>query len=264
MVFIRFARGVLFTALLAVPYATTLAADGRVTLGTGAEYTTGKYGHTQDTEIVYLPITGKYEIGPWALKLVVPYISITGPSNVVGATDPITVPARSQNDGFQSRTASGLGDIVGSAFYNVLSERDSPFGFDVGAKVKFGTADRAAGLGTGKNDFALQTDVFKPIGALTAFGSIGYRWYGDLPGVPLRNVFYGSVGGSYRMSSRTSVGLVYDFRPRVTPTGGRRSEATAFVSQRLSRNWKLQLYGLTGFSSASPDFGAGIVINYNF
>jgi hypothetical protein len=262
MVFMTLARGALFTTLLAVPYATTPAADGRVTLGAGAEYTIGKYGGTQDTEIVYLPITGKYEIGRWALRLLIPYVSIAGPGNVVGATDPITVPDGAQNDS-QSRTASGLGDVVGSAFYNALDERDSPFGLDVGAKVKFGTADRRAGLGTGKNDFALQTDVFKPIGALTAFGSIGYRWYGDLPGVHLRSVFYGSVGGSYRMSSQTSVGLAYDFRPRITPTGGPRSEASAFVSQRLSRNWKLQLYGLTGFSSASPDFGTGMVVNYS-
>jgi hypothetical protein len=259
MAFMKLARDLLNAAILAALYGNTFAADGIVTLGAGADYTTGKYGGTQKTEILYLPFTAKYETGPWAFKAVVPYISITGPSNVVGS-DSVMLSDGSANQ----RTDAGLGDIVASVFYNLVSTRNSPFGLDIGGKVKLGTADRSAGLGTGEDDFSLQADIFKPMGAVTAFGSLGYRWYGDPPGTHLQNVFYGALGASYRMSSQTSVGLAYDFRPRITPSGGQRSEATAFLSQRFSPNWKLQFYALAGFSRASPDFGAGANVSYNF
>jgi hypothetical protein len=232
-----------------------------LTLGAGAEYSSGKYGGTEKTEIWYVPFTAKYETGPWALRLAVPYIRITGPGNVVGAgADRVVLP----NVSTARRTDSGLGDVVGSAFYNLLNDKSSGLGMDIGAKVKLPTADKDKGLGTGKADYSLQADFFKPIDALTLFGSVGHRWYGDPAGVDLKNVFYGSVGGSYRMSGDTSVGLAYDYRPRIVSGGGEVSEATAFVSQRISSNTKLQFYGVAGFGKASPDFGIGAVLNYGF
>ena len=232
-----------------------------LTLGTGFDYTSGKYGSSEKTEILYVPLTGRYEAGPWTFRGVVPYIRITGPGNVVGAgADRVTLPGASS----ARRTESGLGDIVGSAFYNVLSERSAPFGLDIGAKVKLGTADRDKGLGTGKNDYSVQADVFKPFGDTTAFASLGYRWYGDPAGVDLRNVFYGSAGATHKISADTSVGAAYDWRPQVSPNGGKISEATAFVTQRFSRDWKVQFYGVKGFSTGSPDFGAGALLSYNF
>lgn len=238
-----------------------LQASG-LTLGTGFDYTTGKYGGTEKTDVLYVPFFARYETGPAVFRLTVPYIRITGPGNVIGAgEDRVTVPGRAVG----RRTESGLGDVVGSVFYNVLSERTSAVGLDLGAKVKLGTADETKGLGTGQTDYALQADWFKPFqGSNTLFGSIGHRWYGDPPGVNLRNVFYVALGLSHRYSSQASAGVVYDYRPAITDGGGQISELTAFYSQRLSREWKLQPYALIGFGRASPDFGAGAQIAYSF
>ncbi|HKQ23792.1 MAG TPA: transporter [Burkholderiales bacterium] len=250
-------RGLL--AVLMVGTTATLA-EG-LTVGTGVDYSSGDYGEPEKTEVWYVPVTGKYETGLWTFRLAVPFIRITGPGNVIGAGEgQVTIPGA----GTAVRTESGLGDIVGGAFYNLIDERDSTFGLDVGAKVKLGTGDNDKGLGTGENDYSVQVDVFKPIGVIDAFGSLGYRLYGDPPGLDLHNVFYGSVGGSYRVSSETSVGLAYDFRPSITSTGSRISEVTAFMSQRLSRELKLQAYGLAGFSDGSPDFGIGVMFNYSY
>jgi len=237
-----------------------LAADGLTTLSVGADYTTGKYGNTDSTDILYVPFTSKYEIGPWTWKLVVPWIHITGPANVVGAPGDTVVVGN--NTG--RRTESGLGDIVGSGFYNVLNERNSPIGLDLGAKVKFGTADETRGLGTGKNDYSVQADLFKPIGALTPFGSVGYRWYGDPAGINFKNVVYWSLGASYKLSQPTSVGVAYDHRPAIVDNGNHVSEATFFVSQKLSPDWKLQFYGVKGFAIGSPDWGVGGVLAYSY
>jgi len=237
-----------------------LAADGLTTLSVGADYTTGKYGNTDSTDILYVPFTSKYEIGPRTWKLVVPWIHITGPANVVGAPGDTVVVGN--NTG--RRTESGLGDIVGSGFYNVLNERNSPIGLDLGAKVKFGTADETRGLGTGKNDYSVQADLFKPIGALTPFGSVGYRWYGDPAGINFKNVVYWSLGASYKLSQPTSVGVAYDHRPAIVDNGNHVSEATFFVSQKLSPDWKLQFYGVKGFAIGSPDWGVGGVLAYSY
>jgi hypothetical protein len=254
-------RCALAAALIAIPHAASLAADGQFDLTAGAEYTTGKYGGTQSTDIFFVPVTGKYETGPWLFKLMVPYIRITGPGNVIGAGDDRLV--REGGTAAAIRTDSGLGDVVASAFYNVLSGRNAQLGLDVGAKIKFGTADSPT-LGTGENDFSLQADVFKPIGAFTTFGTLGYRWYGDPPGLDLRNVFFGAVGVGYKVSQPTTVGLAYDFREPISAGGSRVSELSAYISQRLSGGWKAQYYAIIGFSDASPDYGIGLTFNYTF
>ncbi len=255
------ARTALAAWLITTASSIALCAEGLTTLGVGADYSSGNYGASERTDIFYVPVTAKHETGRWALKLVVPYIRITGPSNVIGAADPIvTLPGA----GAVRRTETGLGDVVASAFYNALNEHDAWFGLDIGTKIKFGTADDSRGLGTGKNDFSLQADFFKPIGAITPFGTLGYRWYGDPSGIDLRNVFYGAIGASYRRSPSTSVGLAYDWRDRILEGSGHVSELTAYVSHRLSRDWKLQLYAIKGFADASPGHGAGATLAYSF
>src|SRR5499427_9987182 len=227
---LRIASG---AALFAAAHAAALAAPSDlVTWSVGAEYSSGDYGAPQKTDIFYVPFAVKYETGPWAYKVTVPFVEITGPGNVIGAGgDRIVIPGVNQ----PRRTASGLGDIVGAVFYNALDDRKAPVGLDLGAKVKFGTANSDKGLGTGENDFAVQADFFKAMGKFTPFGTIGYRWYGDPPGVNFRNVPYASLGGAYRLSQDTSLGAVYDFRDSVFAGGPKVSELTGYVSQKLSK-----------------------------
>lgn len=237
-------------------------AAAQVRVGTGVEYTTGKYGGTQSTDMLYVPFTAKYESGLWTFKATVPYIVISGSANVVGAgAERITLP---DGDDDERRTEAGLGDVVASAFYTLLDERTASIGMDLGAKVKLATADEAKGLGTGETDYSLQADFFKPLGAATAFGSLGYRWYGDPPGINLRDVPYGAIGASYRVSAQTSVGVAYDYRARITQAGSPISEASAFWSLRMSPQWRLQVYGIIGFSDASPDAGVGTVLEHRY
>src|SRR4051812_10300 len=104
-------------------YATAALASAQgLSLGTGFDYTSGNYGGSQSTDTLYIPFYARYESGPLVLKLTVPYLKITGPGNVVGAGgDRVVVPGRDVG----RRTESGLGDMVGSAFYNVLNENNA-------------------------------------------------------------------------------------------------------------------------------------------
>lgn len=234
----------------------------RTSVAVGAEYSTGKFGGTESTDTLYIPVVIRHETGPWVLKATVPWLRVTGPGNVIGAgADRVIVPG---GGNAPRRTESGLGDIVLSGFYNVMDERKGGLGLDVGAKVKLPTADDQKGLGTGELDYAAQLDFFKPFDATTLFGSVGYRVYGDPAGVTLKDVFYTSIGASYRMSSQQSIGIAYDYRPAIVNGGGKVSEATLFFSNRLTPEWKLQLYGVVGFADASPDAAIGALLERRF
>jgi hypothetical protein len=97
-----------------------------------------------------------------------------------------------QEGGTTARRTSedGLGEIVAGATYNLLPPTENGFIFDVGAKVKFGTADEDKRLGTGEEDYSLQGDLYKTFGSWAALWTLGYRWYGDPSGIDLENVFF--------------------------------------------------------------------------
>ena len=244
-----------------IPSQAVMAADsGNFSLTSGFDYSSGKYGTSDTTDILYIPFAGTYETGPWTLKLTVPYISITGAGNVtkdIGIYKSATTTTRT--------TESGLGDVVAAASYNVFaSSGANPLLVDLTGKVKFGTADETKGLGTGKNDYALQADIYKTIDKFTAFGTLGYKVLGSPNNTSLDNVFYGSLGGGYKFTQQTSGGLILDLRQKATPTGSEQRELTAYVSHRINKSWKSQGYVVKGFTDGSPDWGVGAMVSYGF
>lgn len=281
-------RRILAAALLALG---ATDASAQLNVGAGAEFTTGKYGTTESTNQLYIPFTAKLEASRWTFKATVPYLVVSGPANVIGGgEDRVPVgnsgsgsggsgsggsgsgggsggsgggSSSSSNDDGQ-RTASGLGDIVTSASYRLLDESSSAIGLDIGGRIKFGTADVAERLGTGEDDFSVQADLYKPFGDFAAFATLGYRWYGDPPGIELRDVPYWALGASYRLAGGGTIGVAYDYRPHIVAGGAEISEATLYWSKRFSREWRMQLYAIVGFSDGSPDAGIGTFFDYRF
>lgn len=235
----------------------TAAADDKFSISAGLEYTTGDYGASIDTEIWSLPIGLKYQTGPLTLRVGSSWLRITGPGGVTPEGDPIP------GAGVRT-TEQGMGDVSTSATWNFLDEQKYALGLDVSAKVKFGTADEKKSLGTGENDYSLQAEIFKPLGAWYPFFKLGYSWKGDPAGVDYRNVWHGSVGADYRLSHTYSVGAYYDWRQKLTATGEPISEATLYFNTRINDNNKLNFYLIGGFSDASPDWGAGLSLNHRF
>src|SRR4051794_19358796 len=143
------------TVMLVLPAALILAspaalADSTFTVSAGFDYSTGTYGTSSDTRIWYYPLMAKYEADALTLKLTVPYLKITGPSNVVAAAgQPVQVGTNGTR-----RSESGAGDVVGAASYNIFDDRADGLLVDLTTKIKFATADEAKGLGTGENDYA--------------------------------------------------------------------------------------------------------------
>jgi hypothetical protein len=242
------------------------SALAQFTITGGVDYSEGKYGAPEDTTQWVYSLVGKYESGPFTLRVNVPYIDVEGAANrdvggAVGLRD----------------SQSGLGDITVFGAYNVLPV-GAGVGVDLGAKVKFVTADKDKYLlTTGNEDYSLQLDLYKGFGALTAFGTLGWTYKGDIR-VPNfagnvvtgfdelnpRNPWYGSVGASYKLTDATSFGLAYDYREKLFDNSNEISEATLFVTHKFTKSWKGQVYGVGGFSDGSPDWGLGATMGYSF
>lgn len=232
---------------------------GTFSITSGIDYSSGKYGNQSSTDITSVPFIGKYEIDRLTLKLTVPYITVTGLGNVAPGIGKFK-----DTPNARRTTESGIGDVVTAATYNLFGGNGSVPMIDLTGKIKFGTADRDKGLGTGENDYSAQVDLYQTFGKFTALGTIGYRVYGDTSTSPLDNVFFGSVGGTYKLTEETNTGIVYDYRPAITINGSEVSEITAFVNQKIDDHWKAQGYLVKGFADGSPDYGIGGLVTYVF
>lgn len=224
-------------------------------LSTGVEYITGTYGGTEDIEELYMPLTFNVNANKFSVSVSVPYLSVSAPAGTV--TDGQTVPGEGD-----ITTESGLGDVTTNlTIYDVYYNANLDFALDVTGAVKFGTADFDKGLGTGENDYSLYLDGYKWFEGFTLLGSIGYRWRGEPDGVELNDVLVGSLGGLWPAGSKSTLGMIFDYRESALEGSDDIQELTAFGSIELNDHWYLQLYGFAGLTDSSPDWGGGLMIS---
>lgn len=234
-------------------------AESGLTISTGIDYSTGKYGASEKTETLYMPFGVKYETGDWTVRATIPYVESNGPSAVSGAgADRVTL-ANVQNS---RKKEAGLGDIVLATSWSALQQ--GPWLVELGAKVKLSTSDESKGLSTGKNDFSVQTEVYRTLASHTLFGTLGYKKMGDPDGTDLKDPFYCSLGWSFRATPASALGLSYDFRQKIQDGGAPIREITGFLTHKLDPHWKLQGYLVSGYSKASPDLGGGVFVMYAY
>lgn len=284
-----------------VASASALAADG-LSINIGTDYTSGKYGGTDRTSVTAIPLSAKYVSGPVTLRLSTSWLSVTGtgvviPSGIggIGSTGGSTGSgsggtvgvfgcaadnrggARKPEDNGPCatttagagaaapavrRTEQGFGDIVAALVYNAVNANGLQV--DVTGKIKFATASDTKGLGSGKNDYAVQVEVEQSVGKGFVNGGVGYKWLGDPVGISLRNVVYGSIGGGFKPTGDTTVGLSYDYSQAARSGGTAPQEVSLYASQRVTKNIKLNGYLFKGLSDSSPDWGAGVNVGYTF
>jgi len=250
-------------AILAAGAAHADESDMKLTFSAGFDFSTGDYGAPVDTEIFYVPFTATFEASGLRLSAMVPYLRVDGPGLALGGpggggviVDP-NAPDKTSED--------GIGDIIVSASYllNQNSQGRMPF-FEVTGRVKIPTADETRGLGTGKTDFTLQGDVFQRFGSVTPFLSVGYRWRGNSDVVALNDSWLASAGLVVAVNEQVSIGASYDYQEASTSFTDDVQEFSPFVVFRPSPAWSVNVYGVIGFSDASPDVGAGLQIGRSF
>lgn len=243
---------------LSLAIAPAHAEEAIYSLTTGVEATTGTYGGTTSTNVIYVPVTGKVQFDYLFLKLTVPYISVSSAGNVVRGMGRV----KSTKTTTTVTTESGLGDIVASAGYIVFEDDD--WMFDVAGNVKFGTADASKNLGTGVNDYSTQVDGFYTLRKTTFFGTVGYKIIGAPAGVSVNNIFYGTIGASRKISEKTKVEAMLDVAQSTNAYSDGIRELGIYLSHKVSKTLKVQVGVLKGFSDSSPDAGASGMITGTF
>ncbi len=218
-------------------------ASDRFTLSAGFEYASGDYGSPLgDTDDWYVPFSLGYSHANWRFKLTLPYLTTTGPGNVIGGGQDTRLVldenrgactrATQSGSGSSKRnctattagttrvkqiTESGLGDVTASALYSFDPITPALPSVDIGAKIKFPTADLGRGLGAGAYGYTLTLDLYKPWGEFALLGGVAYTFKGDIdpsPKVPsgltLDNVLASYVGAEYRLTDNWLVGVSVD------------------------------------------------------
>lgn len=253
--------------------------SGQVTASAGFDYSSGKYGTPFETEIWDVPFSVGYQADRWSVKLTVPFINISGASNVIpgiGRVLNLNPHARGHGLGLGAGvggttaptvtrgSASGLGDVVAQASYGVVRDDAAQFGVDVTGRIKFGTASESKGLGTGQNDYGMGVDAYKGFGAWTLYGGAGYTKYGSSAYIPLHGGWNGTLGAGYKLDDANTIGAFYYYREKISDFGYQQSEGTAYWDHKFGNSLRLQAYALAGFSNGSPDWGVGANVRYSF
>ncbi len=244
--------GLFLSMLLSGDGALSAPAPRPWTLGTGFDYSRGRYGLSEDTQVLSTPAIVTYETQQWTFRGSVPYVTIEGPAEVVllpAATGAVAAPGA-------SNSVSGLGDVAASATYRFAPVFGNLY-TDLTGRLKLPTADTGRNLGTGKVDYFAQVGAYRAATYVIPFASAGYRMMGRTSRYPFKNGAFASAGLVVPFKEGHSVGLVGDWRSRLVEGGVDSIEATLFGVCRINPSWTIHGYVLMGFSDASPDLGMG-------
>lgn len=328
-----------FLQLLAVASAIVVIASpaaAQFSASIGGETTSSKFTGSSASELLYIPLVGRYETGPLTLKLTVPWIRVkngngavpvlggagagsgglsgsasggsgnasggssssgsvgafgcagdnrrgaskpadTGPcaATPVAATATTPAVASAPTTSTTAATAttaptapsngteSGLGDVIAAATYNFYDNKASGVSLDLTGKIKFATASESKGLGSGKNDYALQLDANKNFQKWAFYTSAGYKWLGDPVGGRFKNVWYGTLGSDYKLTESGKLGVTLDAATSASH-GPKPLETSVYFTQRFSKAAKLNVYVSKGLSDANANWGAGVSYAYAF
>ncbi len=228
-----------------------------LTLGALPSYFSGTYGVQSTIHILYVPAYLQYRDPEWRLKLTVPYIAVSGLPK--GAS--LSGGSVAQRGGSsQTTSASGLGDIWLAAHYTLLPEKGLMPAVVPYAKVKFGTASAANGLGTGRNDYEVGLGLNTTIGTnVFPFVHIAYRIVGSPPGQSLQNILTYNGGASIALTPRRIFTLMYAGAGSEQAGYAGPSDVIAALNFNVTRAGSgFQVYVDKGLSSGSADFGGGV------
>jgi hypothetical protein len=163
-------------------------------LNAGAGRFEGDYGLEDDTTVDVLNFSARWYLPGAEVQLSVPYLRIDGPADIIViGGQPVAVPGEGN-----SRTESGLGDVVIQGDYYLRTPTESgPWVIGL-LRLKAPTGDEDRGLGTGATDVEAGIGLIQPHGPVNWLADVGYTWVGSSSQFELRDVL--RVGAGVAMS----------------------------------------------------------------
>lgn len=189
-----------------------------------------------------LSVSLSYEAGRSRFEVGLPYLERTAPSGKVAKSHHHD--SKIENTPVASAPTpivgtSGPGDVTASFEYRLLDETEAPLSLSAKGEVKLATADAAAGLGTGVNDYFGELGISRSWGNLGLDASLGYAVLGSPGDVRIEdvqqslyfnNIFYGSTGLTWHWSDALESGLTLALgQPAEAGGSGQRDLALALA-----------------------------------
>ncbi|MFT3867713.1 MAG: hypothetical protein QM715_04345 [Nibricoccus sp.] len=255
----------LLLSVLALGFATATAARADFAVSTGYDYTTGKYGYTEPTQISTWNATAEYAYEAWSARIYVPHERVTSPvGTVIIAGRPRLTALLNARNQSKTETVSGVGDVETSISFDATHGSEKGWSAVFTGTVKFATADEEKGLGTGKRDFGLGVTLARNFDRLTPSIGFGYRFVGKPEGSDLKNYAYGSVGLGWWATDTTNLSLSFDTYQASSKSSGVDNEVSLGLNQNLGKHWDFEIHALAGLSTNAPDYGTGASLRFSF
>ncbi|TWJ19762.1 transporter [Geobacter argillaceus] len=158
----------------------------------------------------------------------------------------------------------GLGDMKLRTGYVLYTEEEYIPSIRPNFYVKFPTADKGKFLGTGAFDTGFAVELTKWIGNWVADGEAGYAIQGKSSVLAVKNYLYYYAGGGYQLTEKLRPMLF--LKGSTAPVEGTSSllEARLRVKYQLTKHTGIDGYLAKGITTASPDYGMGIAVSYEF
>ncbi|MFZ4604369.1 MAG: hypothetical protein ACOYM8_18165 [Caulobacterales bacterium] len=249
------------------------SAETTLRLSTGVDFSSGKYGGTDRTDVIVAPLSAKVSSGSWAVRATVPVLSIRGRQSLVliddvgsgassggvsaGPTGDVTSGATGA-----TKTTTGFGDLSLTGTYTF----DKVFGahsyVDVIGRVRLPTGDEGKNLSLGVTDYGLASEVGFIGKKSGAYVLGGRRFLQDAKGLNREDGWQAEIGGWTRAGARSVVGGSIDWRDASTRTGKDVSEASAYVSYKLTEAVRVGVNASAGLTEGASDYGVGLSLSW--
>ena len=208
----------------------------------------GKFGQPQEIKAKSFTLGATLIGDDYRASLFVPYISLEGPGTLVAGT--VT-----GSTGNNRRSQQGLGDMVATYTRDIVGGiQTKGFAMSATGLVKIATGNEDKGLGTGKTDYGIQTELaYRFDGGFGLNAVLGRQIYGDTPQLRLLNGNYATLGASFMLSDLLSINLSASQRDELLAGTEKRKERAISAVYALDQTSALQLGYTKGRTTASPD-----------
>ncbi|WP_240732213.1 transporter [Geobacter sp. FeAm09] len=253
-------------------------------VGLGFEFASGKYGTGVRTDSVYMPFTATvYPTERLDFSLEIPFVyqsssavvageymgmqgqsmgtqSVAAAMNGMGSSGSMT----SASAGSVNDSHSGLGDMKLKAGYVLYTEETYVPAIRPNFYVKIPTADKNKFLGTGAFDEGFAVELTKWFGSWFADGEAGYVIQGKSSVLAARNYLSYYAGAGYQFTEwLRSMVLLKGTSPTVNGASSQ-LEARLRVKYLFAHHTGIDGYLGKGITTASPDYGMGLAVFYEF
>jgi len=233
---------------------------------TGFDYVAGNYGAkcalnitaitctTTGTAAISIPATAMLQLGRLRVEATVPYVDIEGPGKFAGNLGIPVIVAPAANE---PKHRSGLGDISLGAAWLLAREGTILPAVEIAGVTKLPSA--GSGLGTGKYDYGAQVNLYRTLApGLTAYGSLGYLWVGDINTIQLHSGAHATAGADFKFFSVLGLGAMVDLQQSAWAGAPDYATLNPYLTWHLVGPVGLTLYTTVGLTRASPSRGVGL------